>query len=182
VSAKIETKRTYLRRFTLEDLDDLVELESDEEVVRRTPMSVPQSRGESRQRLERIVAGNPRREPFGIWGAYEHESHSFVGWFMVIRRGGEHHELGFMLPRRCWNRGFATEIGSRLVRHATDEGLAVLDATVWHANEPSIRVLEKIGFELAETADKEGLLLYRYITPQVSNGPAIGLPSDAVTP
>lgn len=60
-------------------------------------------------------------------------------------------ELGFMLIRSQWRKGFATEIGSYLVnytrQHAPQNGFTGLVAFTNLENTPSMHALEKIGFK-----------------------------------
>jgi RimJ/RimL family protein N-acetyltransferase len=56
-------------------------------------------------------------------------------------------EIAFELHRRVHNHGYATEAASAILRAAVETGRRRLWATVDSWNEPSLRVLDKLGFE-----------------------------------
>lgn len=150
----METKRLRFRRFRADDLDHIVELESDPEVVKHTPMKLPLTREQSAERLKKNIDSTPSREPLGIWAA-ETLQGDFVGWFMLLPIDQGVPELGFMIVRRHWGKGFTTEAGERLVRYAFEElKLPRLLAITTVENIASQRVLEKIGFRRFATSEK----------------------------
>lgn len=158
VPARIETDRAVLRRFTRDDLPQLRELESDASVVRSTGLRTIKTAAESAERLEALLALGPQREPLGVWGAWDVAGDDgFVGWLMLLDTGLGAPELGFMLPRRVWGRGWATHLAGALLRH----GHLTLDLDVVVArtdadNVASRRVLHKLGFvEAAERAEPD---------------------------
>lgn len=145
--ALLETPRLRLRRFTMADLPRLHELESDPEVVRHTPMGVPLPPERTEERLRAVIAKEKEREPLGVWCAETKEG-DFVGWFMLVKQEARDPELGFMLPRRQWGKGYATEAAKRLVEYGLYElGHSAVLATVSRGNAASAKVLEKLGFQ-----------------------------------
>lgn len=150
----METERLRFRRFRADDLDNIQELESDPEVVKHTPMKSPLSREQSEERLKKNIEKTPEREPLGIWAAETHEG-DFVGWFMLLPIDQIAPELGFMIVRRHWGKGFTTEAGARLVRYAFEElKLPLLLAITTNENAASQAVLKKIGFRQIATSEK----------------------------
>ncbi len=83
----LETDRLLiLRRFTAEDLDRIVELDSDPEVTFHITGGIPQANAEM---LERWLAHYERWPGYGFFAAIEKESGEFLGWFHLrpeIRR------------------------------------------------------------------------------------------------
>jgi RimJ/RimL family protein N-acetyltransferase len=60
--------------------------------------------------------------------------------------GGSETEIGWLLTRKYWGRGYATEAALALRDWAFGErGLARLISLISHENLPSIRVAERIG-------------------------------------
>jgi RimJ/RimL family protein N-acetyltransferase len=150
----METKRLRFRRFRADDLDNIQELESDPEVVKHTPMKVPLSREQSAERLKKNIENTPAREPLGIWAAETFQG-DFVGWFMLLPIDQGVPELGFMIVRRHWGKGFTTEAGKRLVKYAFEElKLPRLLAITTVENIASQAVLKKIGFHQFATSEK----------------------------
>ena len=78
----LETDRLTLRRFTDADEDNLVELNSDPEVMRFLNGGQPTPRVEVRTRIIPTFLGYYERfEGFGFWAAEETATGQFLGWF-----------------------------------------------------------------------------------------------------
>ncbi|HWG98083.1 MAG TPA: GNAT family N-acetyltransferase [Pilimelia sp.] len=151
----LETARLLLREFTPDDVEALVELDSDPEVMRFINGGRPTPREEvERVILPRWLRYHAESPGLGFWAAEEKSSAEFLGWFHL--RPGEGHpadepELGYRLRRSAWGRGLATE-GSRAL---VDKGFAELGVRrVWAetmvVNTASRRVMEKVGLRLVE--------------------------------
>jgi len=87
---------------------------------------------------------------FGLWILRERSGGEPVGR-AVLRHllidGVDEVEVGYAFYQRYWGRGLATEIAARCVDHAQHRlGLATIVAITDPANQPSQRVLEKVGF------------------------------------
>ncbi|MCX4245376.1 GNAT family N-acetyltransferase [Paraliomyxa miuraensis] len=143
---ELGTERLVLRRLTSEHLDDLVELDSDPEVMRYIGVTQPNSRERyESELLPRMTAWDD--EPYGFLAAYE--DRSFVGWFHLrptVAPDESMLELGYRLRHAVWGRGLATEGGRALIRYAFEDlDQPAVDACVDPRNAASIRVLEKCG-------------------------------------
>jgi RimJ/RimL family protein N-acetyltransferase len=148
---QLETPRLRLRRPTSTDLPHMCELESDPEVVRFTPMANPLPPERTEARLREQIAKQTERAPLGVWMA-ETKAGDFVGWFMLLRTLEPDPELGFMVLRRHWGKGYATEAARRLVELGLNElGYGAILATVNRENAASAKILEKLGFERTGT-------------------------------
>jgi RimJ/RimL family protein N-acetyltransferase len=146
----LETDRLVLRRFTRDDLDDLVALDADPLVMRYVTGGRPTPRAELEEDvLPAFLAYYERGPGLGFWAAIEKSSGRFLGWFHfrpdVDAPAGEV-ELGYRLIRSAWGRGYATEGSKALI----DKGFAELGvqrvvASSMFANVASWRVMEKAG-------------------------------------
>ena len=115
MQAVLETERLVLRRFTGEDVDNLVELDSDPEVMRFITGGRPSSREEIEKLIMPAFLGYDERfGGLGFWAAVERSTGQFVGWFHLRPAEGatDEVELGYRLRRSVWGKGYATE-GSR---------------------------------------------------------------------
>ncbi|WP_216216041.1 GNAT family N-acetyltransferase [Amycolatopsis aidingensis] len=145
----LETDRLVLRAFTESDVDNLVELDSDPEVMRWLSGGRPTSRAEIERRvLPRFLGG-------GYWAAEEKPHGVFLGWFELCSRAGDRPgevELGYRLRRSAWGHGYATEGARALVRKAfTELGVWRIYAQTMTVNQRSRRVLEKAGLRHVRT-------------------------------
>lgn len=146
----LETERLILRRFTPDDIDHLVELDSDPEVMRfisggrATPREIVEGRI-----LPMILQFYERPPGLGFWAAIEKASGEFVGWFCLRpheERGPGVVGLGYRLRRAVWGRGYATEGSRALVDKAFAEaGVRLVFATTYEENIGSRRVMERAG-------------------------------------
>ena len=145
----LETDRLILRRFTEDDVDNLVDLDSDPAVVwdgRSTPREEVE-----RDHIPAYLDYYQRYQGYGFWAAIEKSSGRFLGWFHFRPNvpdgdGPLEPELGYRLHRDAWGRGFASE-GSRALIDMGFERLGVerVHASTMAVNVGSRRVMEKAG-------------------------------------
>ena len=94
---------------------------------------------------------------FEVWSVFETygppKPEFFIGWTGLLQTelseeyGGP--ELQFMLTSRVFDKGFATEAAAKVLQDARERKLTPkVIATVDIPNKSSIRVLEKLGFDL----------------------------------
>ncbi|RYG23102.1 N-acetyltransferase [bacterium] len=134
----IHTERLFLRAFRPDDVDDLVELDSDPAVMEFLGGFPPKTREDAAEWIEflhRTYSGNR-----GFWVA--EENGRFIGWFHLrpAKDTGET-ELGYRLRKDAWGRGLATEGGQALIGLAGERVIARTMIT----NQRSRRVMEKLG-------------------------------------
>jgi [ribosomal protein S5]-alanine N-acetyltransferase len=145
----LETERLRLRLYTRDDLNDLASIVGDPVTMRYYPR--PFSRDEASNWIER----NLRRyteDGHGLWAMVSKGSGEFVGNCGLVKQwvdGREEIEAGWLVARRRWNQGLATEAATA----CRDYGFDVLDidrliSMIRPENEPSRRVAEKIGMSI----------------------------------
>jgi RimJ/RimL family protein N-acetyltransferase len=152
----LETDRLILRRFTDDDVDVLVELDSDPAVMHFITGGLPTSREEVVTEVLPAFLGYYDRSPgYGFWAAIDKETAEFLGWFH-FRPGPGHPtdepELGYRLKRSAWGRGLAAEGSVALIAKGfADLGVrrVVAETVVVHTS--SRRVMEKAGMQLVRT-------------------------------
>jgi RimJ/RimL family protein N-acetyltransferase len=149
----LETRRLILRQFTKDDGENLVELDSDPEVMRYLNGGIPTPREVVEQSiLPRCLSYYERYDGFGVWAAIEKSSGAFIGWFSFRPHDESHSdevELGYRLRRAAWGQGYATE-GTRALIHKgfTALGVRRVTANTYEHNTGSRRVMEKVGMKL----------------------------------
>lgn len=148
----VETERLALRRFTTDDADLLVELDSDPEVMRYLSGGQATPLEEVQGDLVHILASYERwGGNFGTFAAQEKDTNAFIGWF-YLRPGREPEapldvaDIGYRLRQAAWGKGYATE-GSRalLQKGFTELGLRLIWAETAAVNRRSRNVMEKLG-------------------------------------
>jgi RimJ/RimL family protein N-acetyltransferase len=145
----LETGRLRLRRFTLDDVERLVELDSDPEVMRYITYGLPTPRGRYESEiLPRWFAIYQATPMLGYWAAEDRADGRFLGWFHLRpdRFDDGAQELGYRLGRAAWGRGLATEGARAVIAHGFSRaGARKISARTLAANHRSRRVMEKCG-------------------------------------
>jgi RimJ/RimL family protein N-acetyltransferase len=162
MSIFLETNRLILRRFTEADEDNLVELDSDPEVMRFLNGGKPTPREDVRNRILPVLFGYYERcGDFGFWAAQERSTGQFLGWFHFRPHKNERDgdiELGYRLRRSAWGKGYATEGSRALISKGFSElGVERVVAETMTVNAGSRRVLEKAGLTFVRTFHRDGL-------------------------
>ncbi|MEQ4714758.1 GNAT family N-acetyltransferase [Nonomuraea sp. B19D2] len=145
----VETERLILRRITEDDADNLVELDSDPEVMRYLSGGEPTSREKIvSEILPRILSYTGDQ---GFFAAIEKSTEEFLGWFHLRAKHGEPEdepELGYRLRKIAWGKGYATEGSVALIQKAFSElGARRVYAEALAVNMASRRVVEKAGLQ-----------------------------------
>lgn len=134
-----ETQRLILRRFRKEDIQDLYEYLSDEEVVRfepYRPMDL-QAVGENldwRISTEEMIAVELKT------------TGKLIGNVYLGKRDFEALEIGYAFNRQFWGQGYATESCKALIELAVSRGIHRVYAECDPCNIASWKLLEKLGF------------------------------------
>ncbi|MGW7679667.1 GNAT family N-acetyltransferase [Kribbella sp. NPDC054772] len=144
MTAYLETERLVLRRFTADDVELLVQLDSDPEVMRfLTGAPTPRSEIENvvLPEILKVYAEHPR---LGTFAAEAPEG--FVGWFgMQPTDDPATVGVGYRLHRAAWGKGYATEGTKALIAHAFALGMERVVADTMAVNHRSRAVMRRSG-------------------------------------
>lgn len=154
----LTTERLQLLPFTADDYSFLLDLHSDPEVNRYLPSGpIALTPEEVRQRLNRYMESNRNTQVSG-WKLATHDGTAIgrAGFFRMKDPNG--YELGYVLKRSAWGRGYASEITSALIswffEHTTEDCLFAYAEQVHAA---SLRVMAKAGMHPWQDRGVEGL-------------------------
>jgi len=142
----LATHRLVLRPVAAEDLDLLVDLNSDPAVmtyIRGRSATAGETAAEWRQRLDRQ---SDAARGLGYWAGFD--AGTFVGWWSASSFEGrpEVSGIGYRLRAASWGSGLATEGARAMVRQAfACRDVDRVVASTMAANAGSRRVLEKLG-------------------------------------
>jgi [ribosomal protein S5]-alanine N-acetyltransferase len=144
----LETPRLILREMSLDDLDFVAVMLADPEVMRYYPKCY--SRQEAQTWIER-QAKRYARHGHGLWLVLDKATAQPVGQVgLVIQqlRGVEEKEVGYLIHRPFWRRGFATEAASACRDYAFDIlGRQRVLALIRPENLTSRAVARKLGMQ-----------------------------------
>ena len=163
--ATIETARLRLRTPTMDDTEAIFTTYArDPEATRYVSFRTHRSAEEAREYVEDCARGWAGSGPF-TWAIVLRDSGRLVG-MIDIRPQNHRVELGYILGREYWGRGYMTEV----VRAVSDWALAQPEIhRVWAVcdvdNLASARVMEKAGMA------REGTLRRWAVHPNLSAEP-----------
>lgn len=146
-----ETKRLFLREWTMQDLDAWAAILSDAEVMRYYPKPF------DRQKVQDWIAWNLenyRTDGFGLWAVHLRATGELLGDCGITMQqihGQRLPEIGFHMKKSVWGKGYATEAA----RACLTWGMQQTDFPAFYCyqkstNLPSRRVAEKLGMTLQE--------------------------------
>jgi len=146
-NSMIETKRLLLRPFDCSDLDIIMDLYSDEEIMRYMPLPV-MDRKMVQHQLDKNVAGWKVSPQINYEMAVIcKDTGGKIGRAEITRNYSEESAMiGWMLIKSAWGKGYATEIANALVDYCFNELKVHRVYGLCHPeNTASWKVMEKCG-------------------------------------
>jgi RimJ/RimL family protein N-acetyltransferase len=166
----LTTPRLRLDPLTEDHLEQLVELDSDPEVLRHI-FGRALTRDEVEQEwLAKRLRPDADARGLGYWAGVADDA--FVGWWCLGVDDGDPDaaELGYRLRRSAWGRGYATEGSRALLEHAFGTvGLSRVWGETMAVNVGSRHVMEKLGMRLVRTYVGE----WEYPLPGADHGEVV---------
>ena len=147
-----ETDRLLVRPFAEDDAAGLHEILSDSEVMRyiEAPFSAEQTRAFLRE--------NGLSRPPRIFAVIRKSDGALIGQLILHPWDEAATELGWILRRDCWGRGYAGELTEAIIAEA-DRDLVIECSPAQSATR---HIAEKHGFR--PCGESGGLLVFRYRT------------------
>jgi len=153
---ELKTERLTYRLMRAEDIDLLLDLNSDPEVMLYINGGKPTSRKEMiESHIPRMESFSNPEKGWGLWKALTKDSDEFIGWFMLknLAQWPDEIEMGWRLKKKFWGKGYATEGAAMLYDFAKkQDGIKKVFATALPENVGSHKIMEKIGMKHSKTA------------------------------
>jgi RimJ/RimL family protein N-acetyltransferase len=146
---ELETDRLLLRMFREDDLEEYAEIVGDPEVTRYLSDGRPLARWEAWRQMAMIL-GHWQLKGYGPWAVQEKSSGRLLGRIGFFNpEGWPGFELGWVLKRDSWGKGYATEGARRALDYGlADMGRDHIISLIHPENLASIRVAERLGEKL----------------------------------
>jgi RimJ/RimL family protein N-acetyltransferase len=146
---ELRTERLLMRGFGGDDLDGWAAICTDSEVTRWVGDPDGLSREDAWRRMAYFI-GHWELRGFGQWALVEQATGELVGRAGLLQpEGWLGLEVGWMVARAHWGRGFAPEAGRASIDWARDAlGADHIISLIEPENERSARVAEKLGMEV----------------------------------
>ena len=151
MSSVVETEQLFFRKLTMDDLQVLHSILSDEEVMKYYPKAFDMNKTKSW--IEWNI-DNYRKYGFGLWAVILKENNQLIGDCGITMQNIHNNlvpEIGYHIDKRFWNKGYATQAAKACLQYAFD--VLQLDEVYCYqkyTNLPSRRVAEKMGMKLQE--------------------------------
>jgi RimJ/RimL family protein N-acetyltransferase len=141
----LETERLRLRMFRDEDIDAYAAICADPDVMRYLT-GEPMTRFEAWRHMAMLV-GHWTLRGYGMWAVEEKATGNVVGRIGFNNpEGWPGFELGWILGRSAWGKGYATEGARVALNYAfTEMGRDHVISVIRPGNEASIKVAERLG-------------------------------------
>jgi [ribosomal protein S5]-alanine N-acetyltransferase len=159
----IETTHLLLRAWAPEDADTWFDIQQEEGILRYFPNQVPPSREKAGAYIAHQSA-HWAKFGYGHWAVVTREDGRVVGWNgLEYLPELDESEVAYLLSKRVWGRGYATEAARAAVRFGFERaGLSEIIGLVHPANTGSVRVLEKCGMICGDQITLWGMELSRF--------------------
>lgn len=156
---RLETDRLIIRPFEMQDVEEVHQMLSDEEVMRYLPDEIKSSE-ETRSILDWLIECYRKNTPEHIvkltLAVVLKENHRLIGWCGLgpVEFSPQEIEIYYGFSKDCWNRGIATEAAKAVL----DFGFKTIKvdrivALARPENVASARVIEKIGLVYEKTIE-----------------------------
>lgn len=141
----IKTSRLYLRQITQDDAELLHGIFSDPIAMQFYPKTLDLN--ETRQWIDKVMA-NYEKHGIGMYACHLLDNDEFVGHvgihFHPDIDGVPEVEVGYLLLRKHWHQGYATEAAKACMQFARDKlKRKRIISLIRPENKPSIRVAER---------------------------------------
>lgn len=159
----ISTERLYLKEFTLNDAQLLVDLNSDPEVTKFVGEGAIDT-AEAMRLLNEVIIPQYSNK-MGRWAVYLRSNNEFIGWCGIKYLASlDEYDLGYRFFKKYWGKGHATESSKAVVEYG--KNVLKLKEIVGRAsvdNHNSIKVLEKAGLKFKEEGFEHGEKIVKYL-------------------
>ena len=144
----LETARLLLRPLTHADTAFIIELLNEPSFIQNIGQRNVHTDEEARTYITNAALNSYAKNGFGLAAVMLKETNEIIGMCGLIRREAlDDVDLGYAFLPRFWGKGYAVESAEAWLKFGWEViGLTRIVAIVDPANEPSVRVLEKLGF------------------------------------
>ncbi len=146
---------TFLSQIRLEDTPLLIEYLNDKEIYDNTCyIPYPYEEADARQWIEQAIHDRRTNKKLISWAIRDKDSHllggiGFKGEHLTCGVSQHTDEISFWLGRPHWSKGIMTKVVKKVCEIGfSDYNLYRIEAKVFMHNQPSVKVLEKCGFEM----------------------------------
>lgn len=160
---ELMTDRLLLRGLRVDDLDAYARMYADPDVMRFLEDGRPLNRSAAFRSMA-VHLGHWQLRGYGQWALEDRATGDLVGRAGLWQpEGWPGLEVGWLLARSSWGRGFATEAGRAAVDFAFGKlGAEKVISLIDPENRPSVRVAQRLGESYDDTIEVAGRRVHLY--------------------
>lgn len=171
---KLETERLVLRKFKMDDLDELAEILGNEEVMHFSISGV-QSREGAEHLLKVWLIGEYEKQGYGMLAVIHKKDKRLIGLVGFKDQqidGEEKIELAYRLHPKYWGQGLAQEAALAVSHYAFDTlGLDQLISIIEPKNSRSLKLAHAIGMHFWKDTFYHGIFVHILLLDKVTIHP-----------
>jgi ribosomal-protein-alanine N-acetyltransferase len=161
----IETERLQMRKFTLDDVEDVFEFSTCLDVTRYTgDAGTVQSKQDAENLIKTVWLAEYEKYGYARYALIHKGDQKLIGFCGIkfeVELGLP--DIGYRMMPAYWGKGLATEAVRAVLEYAHDVlGLEKIIGEVVDQNLASSKVLLKMGFRHVDTYEKDGFTINRY--------------------
>lgn len=153
----MRTARLNLRPLAQHNRDDIIDLDSDPQVMKYVHRGRPLTRVEADQDHQERLSASRQVPGLGYWAGYLDDT--FIGWAALSpiqsnsgTFNAQKAEIGYRISPRFWRRGYAKEMARELLRYGFEElGLLEVVGQTMAVNEASRATMKACGMQHVRT-------------------------------
>lgn len=158
----IETKRTIIRNFNRDDLEDLYKIFGDQETMKYVEPAY--NKEKTLKFLESFCIKQK-----GALACVHKETHTVIGYILFKEIETHVYEIGWIFNKVYWGCGYTYEACNRLIEYAFDQlGVKKIFAETIDYDK-SVKLMKKLGMKeeglckkLSDTVNENSDVLYSY--------------------
>lgn len=142
----LETPRLYLREFTIDDAQLLIDLNNNPNVTRYTGDGPVKDLEEAKRILTDVILPQYNNK-MGRWAVHLKSNNEFIGWCGLKFIAEENEiDLGYRFFENHWGKGYASESAKAVLEYGVNTlKLKNIIARAAKDNTASINVIKKLG-------------------------------------
>lgn len=148
----LQTNRLRLRRLSVDDAVFILKLLNEPSFIQNIGDRGVRTVEDARAYILNGPVASYEKHGFGLWLVETKDSGTHIGICGLLKREVlEDVDIGYALLPEFWSKGYALESATAVLSYAREKlRLKRVVAVVNPANQSSIRLLEKIGFQFEE--------------------------------
>ncbi len=159
-----QSSRLYFREFNENDVQLLLELNSNPNVIKYVHKASPTIEN-STATLQNIILPQYKLYGFGRWAVHLKSNNEFIGWCgLKYLKEADEIDLGYRFKEDYWGKGYGYEAAKTTIDYGFNTlKLNKIFARALPQNIASIRIMEKLGMQyVGDVIDDDGLMVKKY--------------------